>query len=257
LIAQAFRRLSQNLMLFVLPLVLDAALFVYGLSQHGFGAGTKMSFKIALTVGLPSVGQILDRPVVADPLTLPLSGGAIISGTVLLAMLVFLVVSAFIQAGYVGLLQDAAGNGRTEISRFFQYGSEFFVRFFLLNLLIFVFFLIAGGLLIAVFRMAGVFLFLLVFLILRVMFVYLEFTIVTDNLPLGQAFSRSLGYFRRRVPETVTVIAAILILNFVFALLMNAVWQLPVFLVLTLIWLYLAAGLQLALMMSLQKIQGR
>jgi hypothetical protein len=103
--------------------------------------------------------------------------------------------------------------------------------------------------------MLGGILFILIFLLLRVLFLFLEFTLVADNCSITEAFSRSRDAFRRRTPMTLPLVAAAIAVNVVAGLLVNALWQPFLFPIILIVYDVVGAGLQLAFMNDYRHIR--
>ncbi len=256
MIQQGFAKLSRNLLLVAIPLLFDLLSFFLGLFLHGFSGGSKMTLKVNLTVGLPSVSELLDRTLMANGVHIDLHGLSL-TGLALLLPLLFLLFSAFLQGGFIGLLHDVAAGRRATLDRFFRHATHFFARFLVIQLVLIVGVLLAGTVLMLLLGLFGVLLFMISFLCMRILFVYFEFTVVADDISLGEALRRSREYFRNRIPETTTVIFANLLSSLLFALLINAIWTPPVFLLCMIAYDFIACGLQLALMLTLLKIREK
>ena len=101
----------------------------------------------------------------------------------------------------------------------------------------------------------GLIAFMVIFMVLRIAYIYWECTIVADDVGVIEAFSRSKSYFNNRSPELSSIILGILVFNFFFALVVNFLWHPLAVIVLIPIYCYVASGMQLALMMSLPGLE--
>ncbi|WP_019120144.1 hypothetical protein [Brevibacillus massiliensis] len=254
MISDAFFKLRRQLLLALVPIVLDLFGFLVGLAVYGFSGGSKLTLKLTLNIGLPSVSSLLDRQFMPGGIQFNFSEAAPFAAILLFVL--FMMLSAFFQGGFISLLQKAAEDRRISLEHFFRGAVHYFARFFVLQLLIMLVFLAAGGLFLITLGLVGGLLFLVVFLWLRILFVYLEFTIVTDDLSLAASFGQARHYFRRRLPDTAFIIIAIIACAAVFALLINGLWFPLPFLILLIAYDFVASGLQLALMLSLLRIRG-
>ncbi len=248
MISRAFSTLNRNLGLVLVPVLMDLASFALGMMTVGFWGQSKLSLKLALNVGLPSISAILEQNVLAGEITLGLDGAGPAAATFLLAIL-FLFLSAFVEAGFVGLLYEVAGEKAPSLDSFVSYGKRFWLRFLGLRLLVFAFSII-GILMAMLLSIIGLFAYMIIFIVLRVRYIYWEYTMLSEDLNVFDAFRRSRVLFDGRAPELSSIIIAILLANFLVALIINLAWT-PVTLLLFIpIYGYVASALQMALMMN-------
>jgi hypothetical protein len=253
MITEAYEKLSRVKALALYPIVLDLAAFLIGLAIIGFAGTSKFTFKFSLNPGLPSISDVIDQNMMANGLLIS-TNSASLPMAMVLAFIVFWVIGAFVQAGFIGLLYEVTFVGESiSYSDFIMYGKKYWVRFLLLELIVMAF-LIVGALVSIPFSIFGVLLFLVVFFVLRILYIYWEFTLVAEDCSVGEAFTRSRKNFRSRIPETTNVIISLLLLNLLFGFLVNSMWNPVIFLVAILAYGYLATGLQISLMMSLREI---
>jgi hypothetical protein len=257
LISEALRRLSKFPLLVMIPIAVDALLVLLGMALHGFAGSSHVTFKFALQMGLPSISAVTEQRVMPGAVQLGGAGGFSGSGLlgVLMYLAVYLAIQSFLQGGYIGLLYGAANGRRLAMGHFAACGSRFFVRFLLLNILVLAFLFSLGGLATIALKMLGGILFILVFLLLRVLFLFLEFTIVAEDCSILEAFYRSRDAFRRRTPLTLPLVAAAVVVNVVAGLLVNALWHPFFFLILLVVYDIVGAGLQLAFMNEYRHIR--
>lgn len=255
MLSEAFGKLSKFPLLFIIPIVVDGLSVLLGTAMNGFHGSSHFTFKLALQMGLPSISAVTEQTFM--PGAVQISGGFNATSMlgVLFFLLLFLVVQSFLQGGYVGLLYEAVTGGRLSLERFAAYGTRCFGRFFLLNILVLVFLFVLGGIVTFVFKMAGVVLFMVVFLLLRVLFLFLEYTIVVDDCSIPGAFSRSREAFRHRTSDTLPLVIIALVVNVVAGIVVNALWFSFFFLVLLVLYDLVGAGLQLAFMRDYLRIR--
>lgn len=249
MINRAFNALNRRLGLVLVPALTDLVSFVFGLLTVGFWGASKFTFKLVLDAGLPSISTIIEHNVFAGSVNFDFAGSGPDTMALALALLLF-VLGAFAEAGFIGLLYERAKGNAVNLDTFLSYASRFWLRFLGLRALMFLVTL-AGLVMAMLLSFLGMIAYLVVFMVLRVKYIYWEFTIVADDLGVFEAFARSAAYFDNRTPELSGVIIGILVANFIFALLVNFLWHpLPLLLFIP-IYCYVASGMQLALMMSL------
>jgi hypothetical protein len=245
---RAFSTLNRNLGLILIPIFMDLASFLLGLMTIGFWGESKVHLKLALDVGLPSIATVLEQNVLASGFSFNFGDGVGAWGFAFLLFLLFFVLGAYCEAGFIGLLYQAvAKDAPSTLDTFLYYGNRFWLRFLGLNLLVFLV-TIVGGLMAMLLFVFGVIAFLVIFLILRIKYIYWEFTIVSEDMGVLEAFNRSKMHYNNRSPEMAIIIIKILVANFIAALIVNFLWS-PVMIFIAIpIYSYVATGLQLALM---------
>ncbi|WP_274649230.1 hypothetical protein [Paenibacillus humicola] len=253
-----FGKLSPFPLLVVVPIVIDALSVLLGTTIHGYQGSPHLTFKLALQMGLPSIGAVTEQGFMPGSVQLPGGGGihaASLLG-VLLYLALYLAVQSFLQGGYVGLLCDASNGRKLSMAQFAAYGRRFFFRFLLLNIVVFAFLFIVGAIFTLILMVPGMILFFVLFLVLRVLFLYLEFTMVAEDCSLSEAFSRSRAYFRSRTPSTLPLVGAAVLVNVIAGLVVNALWLPFLFLVWLIVYDAVMARLQLAFMEDFRRIRG-
>jgi hypothetical protein len=225
--------------------------------MHGFTGSTHFTLKLTLQMGLPSISAVTEQTVMPGSVQIAGVGG--LSGSSALGVLVylalFLVLQALLQGGYIGLLYEATNGRKLSMASFIAYGRRFFGRFLLLDIVVLVVLFLIGGLATMALRTPGVILFAIVSLLLRVLFLFLEFTLVAENCTILEAFYRSRDAFRRRTPITLPLVAVAVIVNVIAGLLVNALWHPFFFLILLIVYDIFGAGLQLAFMNDYRRIR--
>lgn len=254
MIGKAFDRLRRSTSLVAYPVVLDLLALMLGVAFGGFHGHSRFTLKFSLGVGLPSVSNLLDQNVMANGVNLSF-GGAALPGAMVLLGLAFLLLTAYVQGGFIGLLHEAARDRPVSFGLFQEYAGALWLRFLGINLLVGLFVLAVGGISL-VLGPVGIVLFLILYLTLRVLYVYWEFTVVVERCGIGEAWGQARAFFRNRTADTATVILTILASNFAFALVLNGLWSPPVMVLGIIAYGYVATGLQLALMLTLHDIRG-
>lgn len=242
MVNRAFSALNRNLGLVLVPIFMDLMNLLLGLASTGFWGESKLSLKLALDVGLPSIATVLEHNVLAGP---ELSGSGALPA--MLLALFFLLLGAFVEAGFIGLLCEAGREKAATLAAFVGYAKRFWLRMLGLRLLISVTIYI-GGLVAMLLSIIGVIAFLVIFLILRVKYIYWEYVMVSEDIGIARAFNRSRLYFQYRTPQLNIIILSIFLANFVTALIVNWLWHPVVLFIAIPFYCYLATGLQLALM---------
>lgn len=246
MLKRAFSILNRNAGLVIIPAAGDIISLLVGLLTAGFVGAPSAAVKIVLSIGLPSITDVLDNKYLPGASSLNFAD---ISSVGLLIFILFFLAGVFLEAGYIGLLYEAAVGKSPSAQSFFSYARRFWGRFLFLRIIIFLVSLLVLFTSAALW-LAGVIVFIVAFLVLRILYIYWEFTIVSEDLDLTDAFNRSRRYYDKRSPELSGVIISIFVLNFLAGLAVNLLWHpLAVFLGIF-IYAFLAAGLQLALMLT-------
>lgn len=197
MLLETFRKLSKFPLLAVIPVVVDGLSVLLGVALHGFHGNPHFTLKLALQMGLPSISAVTEQGLMPGSVQIASVGGFTTSNVlgVLFYLALFLLVQSFLQGGYVGLLYEAVNGRRLSMELFAACGVRFFGRFLLLDILVLTFLFMLGGLAVAILKMPGVIVFMFIFLLLRVLFLFLEFTLVADDCSIFEAFSRSRDAF--------------------------------------------------------------
>lgn len=250
--SEAFTKTSRYRALFLLPIGLDLLSFMIGILMVGYHGGSKATIRLALQVGIPSVSSVVSRSVMVGGIGLSMIGAAAV---MIVIMLLFFVLRAFLMGGYIGLLQHAAEEESPSVSRFMEQSSHYFLRFIIIELLIAFITVVCGAALLILLRGAGMFIFFVLFLAMRIMYIYLEFTVAVDDCSVKTALLRSRYYFANRLQETSAVILWIILLGIGGGYVMNLDVPVSLFVLEILVYDFIAAALQLALMMSFLRIK--
>jgi hypothetical protein len=254
LISEAFGRLGRYKLLFAVPIIVDLLSLLLGLSMNGFQGASHITFKLALQIGLPSISYITEQRLMPGTIQLMPGGSLAIMQTALFALL-FLAIQAFLQGGYIGLLSEASEGRFVTMERLIRYGKRFFLRFLVLDVIVVILMLILGGIVMAMFKAVGAVVFTLLFLWIRILFVFLEFTMVAEDCSFSEALARCREYFRRRTSDTGFIIVNVLVFNLLMGIAVNLLWNPGIFAIGILVYNYVSAGLQFALMLNLQRIR--
>ncbi len=256
MISKGFERLNQHLSLAAYSIVTDLIGFFFSLGLTGFPGESKFTLKFAIETGLPSIASVIDQKYATGGLNLQLIGNDAGTTTsfIFLTFIFFLIVGSWIEAGFIGLLHEVVQNNRVSFHQFLEYGRRFFLRMLGLEIFIILFMIITTAILLLILNFVGAILMIVLFIILRILYIYWEFTVVVEDLGVWEAFTRCREHFRNREEHTVQVIIAILFTGMVFGLVVNGLWH-PVVLFLAIFgYGYIATGLQVALMFTLHQI---
>ncbi|XEC92907.1 hypothetical protein AB6A23_16115 [Paenibacillus tarimensis] len=249
---RAYIRLNRNPGILLIPILIDALALIGGLSSVSFYGEPASPFKIIFETGLPSLSHILEHPVLINtfkfiayhPEYPPLTWAFVLA---------FILFQSFLQGGYINRLYSMAG-GDSDTS-FSGQCLKYWLRFFLLSFILLFFQMSVVTLLVFMLHYIGMFIALSIFIVLRVIYIYFEFSLVVHNASFGQALRISGRYFKDRTRETYVSVAAFFILGGVLSYVVHAFWSIYAILLFIFIYGYLMTGVQLALMTSLVNIR--
>ncbi|ULL16294.1 hypothetical protein DVH26_18685 [Paenibacillus sp. H1-7] len=251
-------KLARYPLLAIIPIAIDALSVIMGTAMNGFHGNPHFTFKLVLQMGLPSVAAVTEQTFMPGSVQVVGAGSVNLPSIlgILMYLGIFIAVQSFLQGGYVGLLYDSTDGRRLDSRRFIQYGGRFFLRFLLLNVSVLLILLVIGGIAAFLLRTPGIILFMILFLWLRVLFLFLEYTIVADDCSILDAIARSYEHFQQRTPLTIPLVIAALLINVAAGLIINALWLPLFFIVLLVLYDTIGAGLQIAFMNEFRRIRG-
>jgi len=219
---QRFRLLFRNPLIIMYPIILDALSFVIGLMIVGFIGIPSLSIRLILEMGIPSVSYVSNIPQLINQMQFM---GDTVSVRAWIPVIFMLLLMAFAQGGYIASLRNVAEDSPISIGQFMRDGKKYAVRF------IFLFMIIAAAktaittLLVALLGVNGLFLSLVVFVVLRIIFIYVEYCIVVDQLNVDAAFRQSRRYFQASTFNTSGIIITMMISSGVISLLLHYLWS--------------------------------
>ncbi|WP_211745786.1 hypothetical protein [Paenibacillus sp. Marseille-Q4541] len=219
---KVFRMLFKNPLILIYPIVLDTLSFILGLIIVGFIGSPSFSVRLILEMGVPSVSYVSNIPQLVNQMQFM---GDTVSVRAWIPVIFVLLLMAFAQGGYIASLNHVVEGRPISIRQFMMDGKKHWVRF------IFFFMIITAAktamttLLVAFLGAVGLFLSLIIFVILRIIFIYVEFCIVVDQLNVNVAFRQSIRYFQATSFSTSGIIIAMMISSGVISLLIHQLWS--------------------------------
>ncbi|WP_195572342.1 hypothetical protein [Paenibacillus sp. 1001270B_150601_E10] len=201
-IVQAFRTLKRHPYVILQPIVIDMILLGLLLVSHAFPLESQSSSRVILSMGLPSIFQLF---------SLPFSW----------FLLVVILLWSFGQGGYIRALVAACEDTSLPTAQIMKANTRYGLPFMFLYFALLLATSAAGALLLLLFGTIGSGAALLFFLAFRVLFVYLEFTMVTDRLPFDAAFRRAFQTLKQHWPASIGMAALILIFSGAASLIAN------------------------------------
>ncbi|XEC95861.1 hypothetical protein AB6A23_04635 [Paenibacillus tarimensis] len=251
---RAFLMLNRNMIILVIPVMLDVAALAAGLSRVSFYGDPAPPFKIIFETGLPSLSHILEHPVLINTMKFAVyhQGPTLLTW---LLIFVFIIVQSFFQGGFIHLLYVIAKGESPAAYTFLSYCTRFGTRFFFLYFILLFFQMSVVTLLALFLQYIGMFAALAIFILLRILLIYFEFTLVIHHASFGEALKISCQYFKHRIKETYIALLSFFLVGGILGYALHMFWSLKAVIAFIFIYAYIMTGIQLALMMSLVKIR--
>lgn len=255
MITKGFVLAREKWQVLLYPAFLDLISLVFTFGVAGYSMQQTVTYQIfAIGPSLPSINDILAEPneLLGMNVELGVPGAGATAG-ILLFLLVFIFIGIFIEAGFFHLIwQGAAGNGDISFSQFIDGAKRFWVRFLLLYVLLIVL-LIVPLILMSFFGFFGLILVGVGVLILRVVFIYLEFTIIADDIGIFDALGQSFAYFKQTGGEIIVLLFAMAAATALIGFIINYA-ALPFLVILmTPVYLFVVTGFMFALALMLEE----
>ncbi|MGE7827574.1 hypothetical protein [Paenibacillus sp. NPDC093718] len=219
---KTFRLLFRNPLIIIYPIILDALSFIIGLMIVGFIGVPSLSIRLILEMGIPSVSYVSNIPQLINQMQFM---GDTISVRAWIPVIFMLLLMAFAQGGYIASLRNVVEGRPISIGQFMKDGKKYAVRFIFLFMIITAAKTAITTLLAAFLGVIGLFLSLVVFVILRIIFIYVEYCIVVNQLTVDAAFRQSRRYFQASSFNTSGIIIVMMISSGVISLLLHYLWS--------------------------------
>lgn len=219
---KTFRLLFRNPLIIMYPIILDALSFIIGLMIVGFIGAPSLSIRLILEMGIPSVSYVSNIPQLINQMQFM---GDTISVRAWIPVIFMLLLMAFAQGGYIASLRNVVEGSPISIGQFMKDGKKYAVRFIFLFMIITAAKTAITTLLAAFLGVIGLFLSLVIFLVLRIIFIYVEYCIVVNQLNVDAAFRQSRRYFQASSFNTSGIIIVMMISSGVISLLLHYLWS--------------------------------
>jgi hypothetical protein len=253
IIIRAFKTLNRNLFIILIPILIDLLALAAGLRFMPLYEVSESPFIIIYEIGLPSLSHILDKPLLANSFKY-LAAFQELPIALILIVLSFLLFNSLGQGSYIGLLYKLVEKERVKGHHVLYYARRFWLRFFLLALILLLFQVSVITFLVLFLNLIGSFAGMLLFLFLRIFFIYFEFSMVIHDTNFTKALAKARGYFKQHAVETYMVLPLLFITAGLLSYVLHQFWSLGSIILFIVIYSYLMTGLQIALMMSLKKM---
>ena len=185
-----------------------------------------------------------------------------------IAFILLLLLGAFYSAGQIGMIKEAIEKGKTRMSDFFSYGRKYIIRMFLAEIILlilnglallfwiplynayvksgltlnFIFdsfndFMLSGNIepfmeIISIFAVSlsiGLLLTTIYYLILKVLFYFVGYAIVIDDLPVIAAFKKSLSLLKQYPRKVIIFIITVNVLVMAILQIAETFWAILIF----------------------------
>lgn len=200
------RNVHRQGMIFLYPIIVDIITLAIGLYLVGFIGESKFSIKLILEMGFPSVADISSIEVFANQMII-LNKVDVVHTYIVAIVILLILVRAYFQGGYIRFLSNIVKGQEYSFKQLMLDGKKYWFQFIILELVVFFLKIGIAGFLLMFFPGAGAAFALLFLIALRIIFVYLEYTIVERNVSIPRAMKLSRKYyFRSFFPTTWTII---------------------------------------------------
>ncbi|SER81160.1 hypothetical protein [Salipaludibacillus aurantiacus] len=255
MIGQGFHTLHSNLKVALYPILIDLTSIIAAVLLGGYHAVSQLSLQLSVAPGLPSLDNAFSEQI--SLFTFQIDGqlpAFFTPGLMLIVFLLLFVIGIAVEAGFIGLLHRGVTNKETSFKSFLQFGKKFWFRYLGLILLILLASLPVWALSIGL-GLPGIILSFIALVLLRVMFIYWEFTLIVDDLTVIDALSKSYKYFKRGISDTLAVLFIMGLTNTIFGLILSQVPVLPALIVGIILYGYIMTALLFSLMHTLHRIK--
>ena len=206
--------------------------------------------------------------IATDIINLTAGFNMIIAAVCVIAFILLLLLGSFYSAGQIGMIKEAIEKGKTNMSDFFSYGRKYAIRMFLSEIILlilnslallfwiplynayvksgltlnFIFdsfndFMLSGNIepfmeTISIFAFSlsiGLLLTTIYFLILTVLFYFVSYAIVIDDLPVIAAFKKSLSLLKQYPGKVIIFIIAVNVLVMAILQIAEIFWTILIF----------------------------
>ncbi|CAM3936075.1 hypothetical protein [Alkalicoccus chagannorensis] len=254
MINRGFALLRAQPSLALYPMVFDLLLITAGAVFIGYQFQQQFALELQPQFLLPSIEAILhddQMMIFVNPASATMGVEA---GAAIILSIAFFFVFIFVEGGYLRLLYRRVEGERIDVSTFLQDGRRLFGRFLLVNVLV-ILLLVLGALLVlivsSILPAAGIVLITLgviAAIVFRYVFIFWEYTIAAEDMPVIEALGRSRLIRRRNDATTIGLLVVFILINVVLSITLNLLINVPVLYVMTILNAVIMTGVGLAFM---------
>lgn len=250
---QVLNRLHRQLWVVFIPVILDIISLGAGWLFIGFPGESRLSSRIILEMGMPSLSHLLNTPLLANQLGFMNQPGTPTYAWI--AVVPIMLASTFAQGGFISVLKGIAEGGEVTFARFIRDGRSNWIRFIWFYVMVMLAKIAVTALLVLLFGVAGALASLLLFIVFRIMYTYLEFTIVADAMSIDQTLRMSREYLKDSLAKTIPAVIVMFLFSSAVSVLIHWIWLPVAFIAGIFVYAYLMTVIQLILMAIMCEIR--
>ena len=247
-----FLRGHRHYPLILYPIIFDFISLFIGWYLIGFHGTDKISIRLILEMGLPSLGHISNIPIFTN-MTDFLNVDVTIPSYTWIVVVTMIIIGAFLQGGYISYLYAIVKGNDFHFSKFLKAGKRNWMQFIFLEIIIFLAKFGLTAFLTLFFGIVGVAASLGFLFAFRVIFVYLEFTIVIDRISVSTALKNSRIYFKKSLFMTLFLIIVMYIISATLSYFLHLLWSPLTIIAFIFIYAYIMSIIQILFMDTLYK----
>ena len=257
IVIDACKKLNRNIIILLCPILYDVIALTFGVSFVGFYGKDVMSIRMILEMGMPSVSHLSNIPLLMNDigfLSIPVE----IPFSALVVTITVILLGALLRGGYIGCLAAIAESKIFNFKGLVSIGLRNWIQFIILELILLFGKIGVTAFLALFFGIIGVFASLVIFITLRIIFVYLEFTMVVDRVGITGAIKKSRNYLMQSLFSSLPLVVLMYIVASLLSLFLHRFWSPVVVIIMIAIYAYMMSVIQLLLMKVLiQTKEGR
>lgn len=250
----AFHHLHRQLWILICPIMIDFISLFAGWRLIGWIGESRFSWRIILETGMPSISHLLNTPQLANQIEFLNNPGKLSLAWIIVVLI--LLATAYAQGGFISALHNITEGNPISLKLFIQGGFKHWLRFISLYVMLMLAKIAVTTVLVIMLGVAGAFVSLVFFAVVRILFIYLEFTIVVDNVSLDAALRRSRRYMKLSGLQTFPLILSIYLVSGALSVLIQWIWHPFMIMAGIAAYAYLMTACQLGLMITLCRVKG-
>lgn len=246
------KEINKNIILLIPPILFDFFSLAIGLWMIGFNGAKTVSIRMILEVGMPSASHLSNTPLFTNTMEFLNYKGSLIA-TAPIVVILLVIVGAFLQGGYLGHVSAIVNDQKYTLVQYVKSASRNWLQFILLEIIVFLIKIAMTAFLAIFFGIVGVFASLVFMIVLRMIFVYLEFSIVVDKTGILPAMKKSRQYLVGTMFSSLGLILMMYALSSGLSFLLHYYWSKALIVVMIFVYAYAMSIIQIALMSNVYK----
>lgn len=245
------RNVNHQLKIILYPIIFDVIALMIGIYLVGFHGEPFFSINLILEMGIPTVSDISSISIFANQMTIlnELESVHVLAVAIVISLIL---IRAFLQGGYIHFLASIIKDDNFYFKKFIYFGKKYWLQFTILEFMVYLLKISLAAFFIIFFPNIGSITALFSMVVLRTIFIYLEFTIVEDRVNIPTALKLSRRYFFQSFFPTTTLVIIMYILSATLSYLLHQHWSFILIICMIVIYSYLMTLIQ-ALFMSVFK----